>query len=305
MPPADTISLKQLRALRALAQHGTISAAAESLRLTPPAVHTQLRTLATNLRTEIVRRGPSGAMQLTEAGELLLAAANRIEGELAEALRDVDALRKGLAGTVTLAVVSTGKYFAPRLVALLKRAHPDIRVILKVGNRDQTLTALAGNAVQLAIMGRPPRIPPVVAEVLGPHPHVMIAPPDHPLAGKHASAEELLSETFIAREEGSGTRILMTRFLDRIGEGRVYETMELGSNETIKQAVMAGLGIALISRHTVTEELHSGRLTEIHADGLPIQRQWFLLHRADAALTPAAERIKERIMDLRGSYLPN
>ena len=115
--------------------------------------------------------------------------------------------------------------------------------------------------IELAIMGRPPQHPPHLADVLGPHPYVIIAPADHPLAGKaEVTADELLGETFLTREEGSGTRILTTRYLDRIGEGRPYRSIEMGTDETIKQAVIAGLGVALISGHTVGPELEAGRL---------------------------------------------
>ncbi|MCB1350675.1 MAG: LysR family transcriptional regulator, partial [Maritimibacter sp.] len=110
--------------------------------------------------------------------------------------------------------------------------------------------------------------------------------------------------TFIVREEGSGTRILMERFLDRIGEGRVYDITTMSSNETIKQAVMAGLGIALISQHTVVDELHSGRLVALDLPGLPIERAWYLITRADVPLSPAAQRIRAHISGMKGAFLP-
>jgi DNA-binding transcriptional LysR family regulator len=155
-------------------------------------------------------------------------------------------------------------------------------------------------------MGRPPRSPAVNLEEIGSHPHVMIANPDHKLAqrGGKITPEELLAETFIAREDGSGTRILMIRYLDRIGDGRVYRIIEMGTNETIKQAVIAGLGIAMISQHTVTEELNSGRLVTIEPDGLPIERKWFLLHRQDLAITPAITTVLDYISGLGGAFLP-
>lgn len=116
--------------------------------------------------------------------------------------------------------------------------------------------------------------------------------------------QELLAETFLAREPGSGTRILMTRFLDRIGDGTPWRMVEMGTNETIKQAVIAGLGIALISQHTVTEELRSGRLVTLRAIGLPIQRSWFLLRREDGVLSPAGQRVHDHIDALKGGFLP-
>lgn len=257
------------------------------------------------MHAEMLKRGHSGKMELTPEGEVVLETIRRIEVELDACMRSVSELRDGRAGFVQLGVVSTGKYFAPGLVATLKREFPDVRVELIVGNREQTIAALEARQIQLAIMGRPPRTPPNHSVLIGPHPHVLIAPPDHRLAGKaQIDPEELLEETFVAREEGSGTRILLTRFLDRIGEGRTYDVINISSNETIKQAVIAGLGIALISQHTVVDELHTGRLVTLDLPGLPIERAWYLLSRSDTPLTPAAERIRDHITHLAGSYLP-
>lgn len=305
MSRLDAITLKQLRALSAVASHGSITRAAEAIHLTPPAVHTQLRQLSENVGADMIVRGEGGKMGLTTEGEVVLEAIRRIEVELGAAMRSVTELRDGRAGLVQLGVVSTGKYFAPRLVATLKLVFPEIKVELTVGNRGQTIAALESRQVQMAIMGRPPRFPVNHSEPVGPHPHVLIAPPDHFLAGRaRIDPELLIDETFISREEGSGTRILMTRFLDRIGEGRIYDVTTMSSNETIKQAVMAGLGIALISQHTVVEELHSGRLVALDLPGLPIERAWYLITRADVPLSPAAQRIRAHISGMKGSFLP-
>ncbi|MEJ1991678.1 MAG: LysR substrate-binding domain-containing protein [Maritimibacter sp.] len=305
MAQRDAINLKQLRALEAVARYGSITQAAATIHLTPPAVHTQLKLLSQAVGADLLHRGEHGRMELTDEGKLMHQAARRIGLELEASLRAVGELHAGRAGLVQLGVVSTGKYFAPQLVAQLKRALPNIKVDLTVGNRKQILDAFESRQIQLAIMGRPPRAPANISESIGPHPHVLIAPPDHPLVGRAAiAADDLLTETFIAREEGSGTRILMTRFLDRVGEGAVYDTITMSSNETIKQAVMAGLGLALISQHTVVEELHAGRLVALDLPGLPIERAWYLLHHADTDLPPAAERIRAYISDLQGSFLP-
>lgn len=305
MERPEAITLKQLRALSAVAQYGSITRAAEAIRLTPPAVHTQLRQLARHMQVEILRRGDTGRMELTEEGQLVLESAKRIETELDTCLRSVAALRDGHTGLVTLGVISTGKYFAPALVAHLKENLPGIKVELTIGNRGQIIAALDRRQIQLAIMGRPPRSPANDAEIVGPHPHVIIAPPGHHLAqGYKIAAQELLKETIIEREVGSGTRILLTRFMDRIGQGTPYETVLMSSNETIKQAVIAGLGIALISQHTVVEELHSGRLVTLDMPGLPIERAWYLLHRSDMNLSAAAKKIKAHIAGMKGAFLP-
>ncbi|OIQ78692.1 HTH-type transcriptional activator CmpR [mine drainage metagenome] len=201
--------------------------------------------------------------------------------------------------------MSTGKYFAPKLVKQLKALCPDIDVILRVGNRDDVIRDLERHAVDLTVMGRPPRFPSVIAEPLGPHPHGLVAAPDHPLAGKaDITASDLFSQVFLAREDGSGTRILMSRYLDRIGEGHVFDTVEMGSNETIKQAVIAGLGIAVLSLHTVMDELHSGRLVQLRAPGLPIVRHWFLVWPADKPMRPVTDTLRKAIMGMQGGFLP-
>jgi len=305
MPKPEAVTFKQLRALQAVAEHGSITAAAEAIRLTPPAVHSQLRQLETNFNARLVERGAQGGARLTRQGEAVLVGARAVETALDACADHVRAINEGMEGMVTLGVVSTGKYFAPRLVAELQRAFPTIDVILKVASREAIVAALASASVDLAIMGRPPRVPEVQATVLGPHPHVLIARPDHPLAGQgRLPPESILAEPFLAREEASGTRILMERFLERLGRGRPARVIELESNETMKQAVMAGLGIALISRHTVTEELRAGRLAELEAEALPLVRQWFLVHRSDTALSAAGRRVHGYVVGRQGAFLP-
>lgn len=301
----ESLTFKQLRALASVAETGSISRAAEQLRLSPPAVHSQLRTLEANFDCEMFSRDSHGRFVTTDEGAALLEAFARSQAGLSLAIQRIDALHKGLAGTVVLGVVSTGKYFAPQLVAQLRQVHPDIEVVLKVGNRNMIMAALDDQAIDLAIMGRPPRVPAVTAYVIGDHPHVLVVPPGHKLLNlPRIDPEDILGEPFILREEGSGTRILCVRYLDRIGGGQPYASVEMGSNETIKQAVIAGLGIALISFHTVTEELRSGRLIAPVIKDIPIMRSWFILHRQDQTLTGATERVLEFIRSQKGAFLP-
>lgn len=305
MASLDWITLKQLRSVAAVAETGSITGAAQALGLTPPAVHTQLRNLEDGLGCPVTQKGERAGMVLTPEGQLVLQAYRATEVSLRSCLNQLAAMKKGLAGHVVLGVVSTGKYFAPSLVAGIKKSFDNIDITLKIGNRDEILTALSERSVDIAIMGRPPRDPPVRSSAIGPHPMVMIAAPDHPLAAlDDVPSEALLEQVFISREEGSGTRILMARYLDRIGEGQPYEALDMGSNETIKQAVIAGLGIALISQHTVIEELKAGRLVAIAAREMPIVRQWFVLHRNDLALSPAMGTVWEFIVENGQSFFP-
>ncbi|MFC3167353.1 MULTISPECIES: LysR family regulator CbbR [Paracoccus] len=301
----EGLTLRQLRCLRAVADSGSLTGAAGLLGLTTPAIHSQLRGLEDLAGCPLVARAEHGAFRPTPEGRALLLAEEQIATALARASRDIGALRRGHVGTVVLGVVSTGKYFAPGLVARLLRLLPEIEVTLRIGNRDAILAALAGDDLDLVIMGRPPREPAVIADPVGPHPHIIIAAPDHPLADADpVMPGDLLAQTFLSREEGSGTRILMTRFLDRIGEGATWRAVEMGTNETIKQAVIAGLGVALISQHTVTEELRSGRLIALRGIGLPIQRSWYLLRRTDRQMSAATARVRDETLAMRGSFLP-
>ncbi|MBP7000836.1 LysR family transcriptional regulator [Amaricoccus sp.] len=305
-PRPDAITLKQLRAFREVVDRGSLTAAAEALGLSAPAVHAQLRSLRDFAGTEVLARGTDGAWGPTAEGAVLLATARSVQTALDVAMARIASLRSGLQGRVALGVVSTAKYFAPFLVARLMRRFPAIDIELKVGNRGETFAALAEGRLDLAITGWPPREPPVEAATLGPHPHVIVAAPEHPLAQlARVDPGALVEETFLSREEGSGTRSLMVRFLDRIAEGRNVRTIEMGTNETIKQAVRAGLGVALISEHAVMEELRHGTLRALPVEGLPIVRHWFLIHVAGQPLPPAAEALARAIVEMEGSFLPD
>ncbi len=301
----NAISLKQLRALVAINENGTLAAAAIVLNLTPPAISTQLRLLEQNLGVKLVERGNDGKTGLTISGQEVLRTAYTINAQLNLCFDKIKSLSSGKSGYLALGVTSTGKYFAPQLVSTFQSMFPDIEVGLKIGNRGEIIALISEGTVDLAITGRPPRASEVVAETLGIHPHIIIAPHGHPLAtGCDVLPEDLLNQTFLTRERGSGTRILMQRHLDRLGEGRPYHTVEMGTNETIKQAVIANLGIAFISAHTVASELADGRLAQIRANGVPITRHWFLIHRRDIELSPVAEKFRQFIKSQNGRFLP-
>lgn len=305
MPHPKSITLKQLRALSAIVETGSITAAAGKLHVTPPAVSTQLKTLEDSVCAQVMTRGPDGKTALTPVGVELLGTVRKIETALEQSFERIRAMNEGLAGHVSIGVVSTGKYFAPGLVADLKKRHPEIDIGLKVGNRNAIVEMLSRGAIELCIMGRPPQEPEVDHVVLGDHPYIIVAAPDNPLADlAEVPADALLRETFLTREEGSGTRITMRRFLDQIGEGRTYRMVEMGTNETIKQAVMVGLGIAMISAHTIGPELEQGRLKRLKMPGLPVNRAWYLVHLKGAELSPTARAFQDFLLELKGAYLP-
>lgn len=300
------LTLKQLRALAAVARHGSITAAAEAVFLSVPAVHSQIKGLEGAVGVPLLQRASDAAgSTLTPEGEVMLAAWQRMDGALSQALERVRAMREGRVGRVALGVVSTAKYFSPRLVKILRLLHPEIELVLTVGNRDRVLTDLENHAIDLAVMGCPPRLPGVEAMSIGPHPHGIIAASDHPLAGRAAlSWADLRGETFIMREIGSGTRILTQRYLDRLGEGEPYAQVQMDSNETIKQAVIAGLGIAFLSLHTTVSELRHGELVLVRAPQTPVLRHWFLVHPTGPGMTGAVASIIGSVRRLNGDFLP-
>lgn len=297
-------TLRQLRALIETVRCGTVTGAAEALHVTPPAISLQLKLLEAQAAIKLIEKHDSG-YRPTLAGAVLLKAAQQVEAILSEAGEAVSAIRGGTGGTVRVGVVSTAKYFAPRALAAFRRAHPKVEIQLSVGNRGETIDALQSFHLDFAVMGRPPKQFAVVQDEIGAHPHIIVAPPDHPLASrKRIKPKRLGNETFLMRETGSGTRLLTEWLLNQIGS-QAEIGMELGSNETIKQAVMAGLGIALISAHTVSVELSEGRLAMLDIDGLPIVRHWFIVRRADKQLMPAAQSLWDFLAGEGHSFLPD
>ncbi|MGO9943728.1 MAG: LysR substrate-binding domain-containing protein [Rhodoblastus sp.] len=228
---------KQLRAFAATVQRGSVSGAALALNVTPPAISIQLKLLEEMVGSPLFSREAAAPFAPTEIGAELLAMAQDVERLEARTAERIAALQAGASGSLVFGVVSTGKYLAPFIVAAFGREHPGIRVNLAVGNREDIIRGLERNEYDLTMMGRPPAHIHAESATLGDHPYVLIAPPDHRLAGdSDILAEDLLAERFLAREQGSGTRTLMERFLERIVGGRSFNVIEMGANETIKQS---------------------------------------------------------------------
>lgn len=298
------LTLRQFRAIQAIAASGKIVNAARLLGLSAPAVTIQLRQVEEEAGIELFDRTNEG-MRPTAAGLVFIEAAQMIEERLRVLEDQIDAIKGVRIGTLKLGVVSTAKYFAPRLMAAFMKEHPDIEMQLSIGNRAETIASLKGHDVDIALMGRPAKDIPVRASAFGDHPLVIIAPPDHPLADmRDISKERIAQENFLIREPGSGTRISLEIFLGEV-PGRLDDLgVEMGSNETIKQAVMAGLGIAFISAHTIASEVEAGRLVILDVVGMPIRRQWFAVTRSDHAISPAMATFHDFLMRKGAMYLP-
>ena len=297
------ITMKQLRALSAVVQTGTVSGAAKILHVTPPAVSLQLKQFEILAGIELLERNSNG-LTPTAAGQEILDASKGIDLLLSNCSDSLDNIKGMTSGTVRVGVISTAKYFAPRALAAFKKLHPEIEMNLQVGNRTETVAALEAFEFEFAIMGRPPKQFEVECAEIGPHPHILITPPDHPLAGKKGlKPQDLISESFLLREPGSGTRAITENLLVEAG-APLNSGMEMGSNETIKQAVMAGLGIALISAHTVSVELEEGRLAWLDVEGFPIERNWQVVRRSQKRLMPAGQALWSFMIENGKSFLP-
>jgi LysR family transcriptional regulator for metE and metH len=297
------LTIRQLRALATVQKTRSVTAAANQLHLTQPAVTLQLRNLQELAGLPLIQRTGDG-MLLTDAGREVLTLCERIEAALADCETSLEMMAGKTAGRISIGAVSTAKYFVPFAIAGFSKLYPDIEIRLTIGNRQETSEALRGYELDFAIMGRPPMGIDMDVRLIGDHPHVIVAPTAHRLARKpRLKLADLADETFLMREPGSGTRGLMENLFETAGV-RPKIGMAMSSNETIKQAVIAGLGIAFISAHTVATELDERRLVTLDVDGLPIVRQWFALSRRDKVLMPPARAMLEFLGAKGAQFLP-
>jgi DNA-binding transcriptional LysR family regulator len=280
------VTIRQLQMFVAAAEAASFARAAEILHVSPAAVSFQIKQIEDMCGSALFERIGKRAT-LTDAGSTLLTYARII----LQALQDLDqslmSLRGALGGRVTLGAVSTAKYIVPHVLARFQAAHPGIAINLRFGNRQQIVDWLDRGEIELAVMGQPGEHADVVATEFAIHPSVIIASTDHRLAkAPSLDISDLVAERLITREEGSGTRTLMERaclaagFTPRIG-------MTTDSNETIKQAVMAGMGIAVISRHTIGLELALGLVRTLPVEGFPVLRAWFVVRRKSMPMMPS------------------
>ena len=286
------VTLRQLKVFEAVARHLSFSRAAEELHLTQPAVSMQVRSLEEDAGLPLTEQ-IGKKIFLTNAGAELARHARLIAQQLRAADEALAAIRGVRGGQLKIGVVSTAKYFAPHLLAAFRSRHPGIELHLGVHNREKIVQQLADNQIDLAIMGRPPAELNTVADAFATNALVFIAAPDHPLAARRRIAPaSLAQESFLIREPGSGTRSAMERFFSD-QDVALGHTFEATSSETIKQAVMAGMGIAFISSRTIELELAVGKLVILHVAGTPVVRQWHLVRRAEMRPFPLADAFRK------------
>jgi len=286
------VTLRQLRVFAAAARHMNFSRAAEELHLSQPAVSTQIKEFASHVGLPLFERIGRKTF-LTPAGEEMLQCARAITQRLREAEDALAQLKGVTGGRLNVAVISAGDYFFPRVLAAFGAAHPGITFNLTVHNREGLLRQLAGNLTDLAVMVRPPRDMDIIALPFAPHPYVIVAAPSHPLARVRQIPRAALNrERFVQREAGSDTWNSMREVFGR-QFSRLDIAMEIHSTETIKQAVVAGMGIAFLSAHTIGLDLLAGNLVVLEVQGFPALLNWYLVHNRTKRLPPVAAAFKD------------
>lgn len=297
------VTLRQLKVFEAVARHLSYTRAAGELHLTQPAVSIQVRSLEGAIGLPLFEQFGK-QIYLTSAGEEILHYSRAIAAQVAE-MGDVVTRIKGVSkGSLHLAVATTANYFITHLLAAFHREFPDVGINLSVTNRQLLLSQLAENRFDLVVMGEPPADSDLEGQAFMDNPLVVIAPPDHPLGTrKRIPLKTIAKEAFVVREEGSGTRAAMARFA-RQHRIEITPAMVMTSNEAIKQAVSAGLGLGLVSAHTLELDLYAERLQILDVAHFPIMRHWYVVNRQGKRLSPAAETFKQFLVDHADSVWP-
>ena len=292
MPLTRSASFRQLATFHAVARLGSVSAAAEEMHLTQPAVSIQIGVLEASAQTPLLQRNGRG-IRLTEAGELLAGYAGRILDLWREAGDEMAAQRGVFSGTLRVGAVTTAEYLLPPLLVTFANLNPKVKVKLQVGNRDQIVRMLAGHEIDVAIMGRAPAELKTVSAPFAKHPMAFIAAPAHPLmSDARLELASLAAANLLVRERGSGTRTTVERLFKDAGTPLRIGS-ELSSNEAIKQMCAAGFGVAFLSLHTCVLELEAGLLRILPLAGNPIERDWHVMHLASKQLPQVASAFEE------------
>ena len=293
---AMNITFRQLQIFESVARHLSYTRASEELHLTQPAVSMQIKQLEQSVGLPLFEQLGKKVF-LTDAGYEFNRYSSAITTQLDELKQVVDEMKGLKRGRLTIAVASTANYFVPRLLAAFCQQHGEVTVSLEVTNREQLLKGLVENRTDLVIMGQPPQDMELVAERFMDNPLVIIAPPGHALAGaQQIPLKRLLEEIFLVREEGSGTRSAVERFF-AANQLALSTPMEMSSNEAIKQGVEAGLGLGIVSLHTLSMELALERLVILDVVKFPIMRYWHIVHRSGKRLSLVAQGFQKFVKE--------
>lgn len=288
-------TLRQLKVFETVARHLSYSRAAEELHLTQPAVSIQIKTLEGHAGLALFEQ-LGKKVYLTPGGAELLHYSRAIIQLFQEAEEAITQFKGISGGKLNVAVISAGDYFFPRLLVEFVSRHSGVKLNFTVHNREELLGQLANNLTDLAIMVRPPQGMDTVSESFAPHPYVIVAAPDHPLVSKKKIPMSILKcQPFVVREKGSDTWNSME---DGFGEHLkdINIAMAIKSTETIKQAVIAGMGIGFLSAHTISLELQAGSLATLDVEGFPVMLDWYVVHRKNKRLPPVALAFKNFLL---------
>lgn len=297
------VTLRQLKVFESVARNLSFSRAAEELYLSQPAVSMQIKQLEDNIGLPLFEQ-MGKKIFLTDAGHELHHYSRSISGQLADMELALDELKGLERGKLNISVVSTANYFAPNLLAKFCQRYSGVTVSLNVSNRETVLRQLADNVTDLAIMGQPPDNQDIATESFMENPLVVIAPPDHPLSKlRRIPVKRLGQETFLLREPGSGTRGAMERFF-AAHQISINRGMETDTNEAIKQAVQAGMGLGIMSLHTAELELLTNRLKVLDVQDFPIIRHWHVVHRKNKRLSCVAQAFREFLLKEAPGLMP-
>lgn len=288
-------TLRQLKVFESVARLLSFSRAAEELHLTQPAVSTQVGKLEEHAGNALFEQFGK-KIYLTPAGSELLQISRGIIQQFEAAEYAMTQFRGVSGGKLNVGVISAGDYFFPRLLVEFAGRHSGVTLNFTVHNREGLLTHIADNLTDLAIMVRPPVDLDTVHEAFAPHPYVIVAAPSHPLVGvKQIARDALMRENFVVREKGSDTWHSMEEgFGGDLGE--LHVAMEIRSTETIKQAVIAGMGISFLSAHTISQELKGGSLRVLDVEGFPLMLNWYVVQRRNKRLPPVAQAFKDFLL---------
>jgi DNA-binding transcriptional LysR family regulator len=281
-------TLRQLKVFEAVARLRSFSRAAEELHLTQPAVSTQVRKLSEHAGLPLLEQ-LGKKIHLTPAGAQMLQSCRDIIQKFGEAEEAMAQFKGVSGGRLNVSVISAGDYFFPQLLVQFAQRHEGVTLDFGVCNREELLGRLHENLTDLAVMVRPPEDLDMVAQPFAPHPYVIVAPPGHPLARtRRIAPARIAREPFVVREKGSDTWNSMVEAFGEHLPG-LNIAMEIRSTETIKQAVMAGMGVSFLSAHTISRELRSGSLAVLDVQGFPLMLNWYLVHRRAKRLPPVAQ----------------
>lgn len=296
-------TFRQLEVFESIARLGSFTRAAEELYLTQPTVSMQIKKLTDAVGIPLFEQ-VGKRIYPTEAGKALQSTCREIFNELSNfemLVSDIKGLKQG---KLRLAVVTTAKYFAPRLLGAFSQLYPGIDLSLKVSNRERILERLLDNQDDLYILGQPPEDLDVFSEPFLDNPLVVLAPSNHVLVGKrNVRLQRLIEEPFIMREPGSGTRIAVERLFNQ-QKLKLKVRMELGSNEAIKQAIVGGLGLSILSQHTLALDAAMGHLSTLDVEHFPIKRQWYVVYHAGKQPSIIATTFLEFLRSHAGNVKP-